>query len=243
MDKNLLVIGASSDMGMASIHKLSSNYEYIIAHYYHMNDTLQRLKDNLGDKLICLQADLSDEHQVKRLIDEIKQASIQPTHIISFPAPLCNNQRFHKIAWDVFESEINISLKALILILQAFIPEMAKKHYGKVVVMLSIVVNNTAPAYCANYVVTKYAMLGLVKALATEYAGKGITVNGVSPAWVQTKYIANQPDILVEQNMQSSPIGRILVVDDIVPTIEYLLSDGADCINGQNISVSGGKSE
>lgn len=240
MGKNLLVIGASSDMGMAIILRLNKNYDSIIAHYHHMNENLQSLKEQLGDKLICLQADLSDELQTRKLIDEIKRTRVLPSHIIHFPAPICNNQRFHKISWNVFQNEMDISLKALILILQTFIPEMIKKHSGKIIIMLSSVVTNTAPAYCANYVVTKYAMLGLVKALATEYAGKGITVNGLSPSWVQTKYIANQPEMLVIKNAQASPIGRNLVVDDVIPTIEWLLSDGANCVNGQNIAITGG---
>ena len=90
-------------------------------------------------------------------------------------------------------------------------------------------------------VITKYAMLGAVKALAAEYAEKGITVNGVSPAWVETKYLRNQPDFLIEQNAANSPLGRNLTVDDVIPAIEYLLSDGAACVNGQNLTVSFGR--
>ena len=206
-----------------------------------MNENLKKLSEELGDKLILIQADLSSEDDVNNLIVEIKKVTDAPSHIIHFPAPVCNNQKFHKIKWEVYQRELDISLKSLIIILQAFLPAMAKRKYGKIIVMLSFVVNNIAPAYCSNYVVTKYAMLGLVKALATEYGSKGITVNGISPAWVMTKYIDNQPDVLKEQNAQSSPIGRNLVVDDINPTIEFLLSDGSDCINGQNISITCGR--
>lgn len=241
MDRILLVIGASSDMGLATIDKIKDNYSCIIAHYFHMNDKLHNLKNNLGDKLILIQADLANIDNVNNLIDYIKEAGIVPSHIIHFPAPICNNQKFHKIKWEVYQNEIDISLKSLVIILQAFLPYMVRNHYGKILVMLSFVVANSAPAYCSNYVVTKYAMLGLVKALATEYASKGITVNGVSPSWVETKYIDNQPDILKERNAQESPIGRILAVGDVVPTIEYLLSEGADCINGQNILVTCGR--
>ena len=241
MDKVLLVIGASSDMGIATIKELGADYTYIIAHYRTMNPDLELLCGELGNKMICLQADLALEGDVLKLITEIKSTNRIPTHIIHFPAPQCKNSKFHKIEWNVFQDEINISIRSVILILKTFLPQMAKQKYGRIILMLSFVVEGSAPAYCCNYVVTKYAMLGLVKALATEYASKGITVNGISPAWVQTKYISNQPDLLVQQNAQLSPLGRILEVQDIVPSIRYLFSDDAKCINGQNIAITCGR--
>ena len=118
---------------------------------------------------------------------------------------------------------------------------MAKAKYGRVVLTLSFVVRDAPPKYCAQYVAAKYALLGLMKALAAEYAGKGVTVNGISPAWVVTKYLDTQPAMLVEQNAQQSPIGRNLEVADLVPTIGYLLSDGAACVTGQNIYITAGR--
>ena len=237
----LLVLGASSDMGMGFIKSAYKNYDKIIAHYRTMNDDLKLLGDEIGGRITFVQADLLVEEEVFSLIEKVKGICDHPSHIVHFPAPPCENSKFHKISWEVFEKEYDISVKSVVLVLQAFLPKMAKDKYGRVILMLSYVVNNAAPAYCCNYVVTKYAMLGLMKALATEYASKGITVNGISPAWVNTKYIDNQPDMLKEQNAQNSPLGRNLEVADIVPTIEYLLSDGACCVNGENITISCGK--
>ena len=241
MGKNLLVIGASSDMGMGTIRQIHGKYNHIVAHYRQMNDTLAALKEELGDKMALMQADLTDEAAVLKLISDIQEQNLIPSHILHFPAPLCKNQRFHKISYEVFTRELDVSLKSAVLILQAFLPKMAKAHYGRVVLMLSFVLQGVPPKYCSQYVVAKYALLGLLKALAAEYADKGITVNGVSPAWVMTKYLATQPDILIEQNASSSPIGRNLVVDDLVPTISYLLSDETSCVTGQNIYVTGGR--
>lgn len=238
----LLVIGASSDMGMSLIRRVQNNYKKIIAHYAHMNDKLVELQEQVGsEKMTLVQADLTKEEDIIQFIGEVRTICDCPSHIVHFPAPVCNNAKFHKIEWEVFQREYDISLKSAVLILQAFLPRMAKVRYGRVLFMLSYVVNNVAPAYCSNYVVTKYALLGLMKALATEYASKGITVNGISPSWVNTKYIDNQPDILKEQNAASSPLGRNLEVDDIVPAMEFLLSDGASCINGENITISCGR--
>ncbi len=238
----LLVLGASSDMGMGFLKSTYEKYDHIIAHYRRMSDELQTLGEKIGpDRITFLQADLAIEDEVRLLIEKIKETCDHPDHIVHFPAPPCENSKFHKIDWEVFQREYDISLKSVVLVLQAFLPKMAKAKYGRVILMLSYVVNNTAPAYCCNYVVTKYAMLGLVKALATEYAPKGITVNGISPGWVNTKYIENQPDMLKEQIASASPMGRNLEVEEIVPTIEFLLSDGAAGINGENVTISFGK--
>ncbi len=244
MDGNanvLLVIGASSDMGMALIRSTHQCYDYIIAHYRHMSDELEKLSQELQDRLVLIQADLSREEEVIHMIGRIRDSQLAPTHIVHFPAPQCNNQRFHKIEWETIQNELDISLRSLVLILKEFLPAMAKKRYGRVVVILSFVINGMPPKYCANYVITKYAMLGLVRALAVEYADKGITVNGISPAWVETKYISNMHSILIEKNAQLSPIGRNLVPDDIIPAIDFLLSEKAGCINGENLSITCGR--
>ncbi len=244
MDDNanvLLVIGASSDMGMALIKSTHQRYDHIIAHYRRMSGELEELSRELQDRLILIQADLSREEEVTHLIDEIRDKQLFPTHIVHFPAPQCNNQRFHKIEWETIQNELDISLRSLVLILKAFLPAMVRNRAGKIVLMLSFVVNGMPPKYCSNYVVTKYALLGLMRALAVEYADKGITVNGVSPAWVETKYIHNMSSVLVEQNKQLSPIGRNLVPADIVPAIEFLLSGKAGCINGENLSITCGR--
>ena len=240
MNKILLVIGASSDMGISLIDNIYSEYDCIIAHYNHMNDGLQRIKKDYGDRINLVQADLSCFEDTKCLIDAILSIGV-PNHIVHFSAPHCKNNKFEKIQWEVFQNEIDISLKSLVLILQKFLPLMAKKRSGKVIVMLSYVVNDIAPGYCSNYVVTKYAMLGLVKALSTEYANKGITVNGISPSWVDTKFIMNQPELLVAKQVEESPIGRLLTPQDIVPSIAFLLSEGGNCINGQNITIACGR--
>lgn len=68
------------------------------------------------------------------------------------------------------------------------IPNMAKKKYGRIVFMLTSCTINNPPKYQSSYVTVKYALLGLMKALAVEYADRGITVNGVSPDMMETKF-------------------------------------------------------
>ena len=79
-----------------------------------------------------------------------------------------------------------------------------------------------------------------MKALATEYDSKGITVNGISPEMIDTKFLSDLPDLIVEEHAAKSPLKRNLQVDDVVPMLAYLLSDAAEAITGQNIAITGG---
>ena len=96
------------------------------------------------------------------------------------------------------------------------------------------------PKYAAPYVTAKYALLGLMKDLAAEYAAKGITVNGISPQMIETKFLKDVPELIVEQQRTAGPLQRLLQKEDILPTIRLLLSDEAEAITGENIAITGG---
>lgn len=228
-------------MGMALIESVAGKYDCIWVHYRTMNSRLQDLKKRLGDKLILVWADLSDEAETHRMIEQIRTDGRTPDHIVHFAAPLIRNQRFPKTQWSEWQNEIDISLRSVVLTSQEFLPLMAKKHEGRVVFMLSNVVSGVAPAYCSNYVVAKYALLGLMRSLASEYADKGITVNAVSPGHAETKFLEKQPDVLRRQWVEESSIGRNLEPEDIIPSIAFLLSDGSACVNGENIVINCGR--
>ena len=117
---------------------------------------------------------------------------------------------------------------------------MAKNKYGRVVVMLTSCTVNVPPKYLASYTTSKYALLGLVKSLAVEYAGNNVTINGISPTMIETKFLSKVPSLLVEQNALKSPNGKNLTVDEVTPMIEFLLSDKACAITGENIAITNG---
>lgn len=242
MDKRtVLIIGASSDLGCAFLEHYGKEYDTIFAHYRRMNARLESIIRQAKGRIIPVKADLLNGSEVIEMIKYIESENAWPDSIVHFTAPQCENQRFNKIDWQVFSDEISIGLKSAVMVAQAFFPKMTKDHFGRMVVILSSVTCGETPGFCANYVVSKYALLGLVKALSAEYGPKGITINGISPHWTNTKYISNQPQVLVEKQVAESPMGRLLEEDEIVPTIAYLLSAEASGISGENIEIKYGK--
>lgn len=241
MEKTLLVVGASSDMGMKLIAEGADAYGRVLAHYRSPSAGLQALKERLGEKLQLFQADLSQEADVAGMIAEVKAAGSLPDHMVFFAAPPCANGHFHKLPIADFDAAMTVGLRSTILLCQAFLPNMAKQRHGRVVMLLSSILEGTPLPYNACYLTEKYALLGLMRALASEYAPKGITVNGVSPGHTDTKFLRQQPQVLLEKYAAESPMGRLLTVDEVIPAIRFLLSQEAAAVNGQNMLVTFGR--
>ncbi len=239
--KILLITGASSDIGISLISEIGDNYNTIIAHFHSNDERLLKLQKDIMAEIIPVQADFLKIEEVEKIVEFIFEQNLYPDHIVHLPALPLRNIQFSKTVWDDYEMEINTSFRSAVMLSQAFITKMAKQKYGKIIFMLSLyVINQPTIKYAIPYTTGKYALLGLLKGLSAEYAHKGITVNGISPSMVETKFLSTVPQLIIEKNAAESPLKRNLIVEDLLPTFTYLLSDGADCVTGQNISVTGG---
>jgi 3-oxoacyl-[acyl-carrier protein] reductase len=235
----ILIIGGSSDIGLDLIRGISDN-SLIIAHYNSSEKKLLEVADQIDNKLVALKADLSNESELKSFLDNIESNYGIPNKIIHLAAPKFENIRFKDLLWDNFQNDINISLKSLVIILNRFLPRLAKNKKGKVVVMLSSVVIGIPPKALAQYTIVKYALLGLVRSLASEYADKNIQINAISPSMIDTKFLDNINEKFIELSAYNHPLKRNAGVKDIIPTIQLLISEDSDYINGVNIPITGG---
>jgi len=239
MNNIIFIIGASSDLGLNLIKNIDEEC-IILAHYNSNKDALENLASNSKKKIIPLKADLSCEDDINTLIQTIKNDYGIPNKIIQLAAARVENIRFKDVSWEDFEKDINITLKSSVLFLSAFLPLLAKEKRGKVVIMLSSYVLGVPPKYLAHYTTIKYAMLGLVKSLASEYDNKNIQVNAISPSMIDTKFLSNINEKFVELNAYNHPLKRNASVEDIIPTIKMLISDESNYVSGINIPITGG---
>ena len=227
-EKVLLLTGASSEVGCGLLEAVIQDYQYVWSHFNRSGEIIEGLRKRLGEKIIPIQADFSEEDSVRKMIAEIMDSGIYPDHVVHLASQKPFNLQFHKCSWKDYEAGINTSLRSIILILQNFIPKMQKKRYGKIVLMLtSYLSGNIPPRFQSPYLAVKYALYGLMRSLAAEYADKGITVNGVSPDMMETKFLSEIQEIIIKKNAEQNPLGRNIMVDDVIPLFEYLLSDKA----------------
>ncbi len=240
MSKNIiLIIGSSSDIGLDLIKSIDEDC-LILAHYNNSEDKLLELSKRIANKIVLLKADLLAEDDILEMLNKIENDYGIPNKIIHLAAPKFENVRFKDICWNNFQDDINISLKSIILILNRFLPKLAKQKKGKVVIMLSSVVMNIPPKALTQYTTVKYAMLGLVKSLASEFAEKNIQINAISPSMIETKFLNNINEKLVELSAYNHPLKRNANVEDITPIIKMLISKESDYMNGINIPITGG---
>jgi len=243
--KTILVIGASSDIGMAYIHNLEASQKEndvrVIAIYRTMSAKFMELVSSLKNILIeTIQADLSMPHDVANMIDMIKQKKLHPTHILHLAAGKFQHMRIRDFDYNRTRLEMDIQVFSLAEIFKAFLPTMSKNQFGRVVVMLTAYTIGIPPKFLTDYIVCKYALLGLMKAAAAEYSHKGVCINGVSPSMVETKFLDDLDSRVVEMTANDSPLKRNINVDEVVTAIEFLMSADNSYMSGTNINLSGG---
>ena len=236
----MLILGASSDVATALIPRIAADFQVIFAHYHQSVDMLRELQTSVPCRMELFQADFTREAETKQLMEKIAESGISVTHILHCPSARPVNKRFRRMLWNDYSVMLDTQIRSLYYAANCFIPRMAKQQYGKLVAVLSSHVAGTPPAYASAYITAKYAQLGFIKSLAAEYAGKSVQINAVSPSMIETKFLRSMPHLVAEQSSANHPLKRNATVEDVIPAIEFLLSDQSGFITGQNLLVSGG---
>jgi 3-oxoacyl-[acyl-carrier protein] reductase len=238
----LLLTGASSDLGLALTRRLMSRPDppLVLAHFHGGLDRIQALRDELGvaAHIQPLQADFSDSQSVVAMAERIAAEHGAPTQVVHLPGLKLVYERFPKFNWDHFQRDLQVQVQSAVLLLQRFLPKMAKMPRARVVFVLSSVTRGLPPKYLSMYTVIKHAQLGLMKALASEYASTAVTVNAVSPSMVATRFLEDLPEVAIQMAAASSPRGRNATPAEVVGAIAFLLSAEADYVSGAEIPVT-----
>jgi 3-oxoacyl-[acyl-carrier protein] reductase len=239
MNNIVFITGASSDLGVELIKNMTEEC-VIVAHYNSSDSKLLELQKESKNTIIPVQADFASDKSIIEMLDKIEAEIGIPDKIIHLAAPKFENIRFKDINWVNFQNEINISLGSITIILNRFLPKMAVLKRGRVITVLSSVVLGVPPKALTQYTTVKYALLGLMKALASEYADKKITVNCISPSMIDTKFLSLINERVVELSAEIHPLKRNAKVSDVIPSLLMLMADDATYINGVNLPITGG---
>jgi 3-oxoacyl-[acyl-carrier protein] reductase len=237
MGKTLLSIGGSSTLSMAYLRAHHSNYDRVLLQVHSGGDL--NFDPELQEKVEILKANLGAKEEVESFCEILSEKKCIPDDILHFAAPPMKISPFKKESIEDFYLHFEVQFFSSVRILQNLLPLMAKRKSGRVIFVLSSVVLGEPPKGLCSYTSAKYALNGMMKCLASEYGGKGIRINAISPSMTETRYLDSLPESVLEGEIKDHPLGRLAQVEDIVPVLNLLLEGFGDYFNGVNIPITG----
>jgi 3-oxoacyl-[acyl-carrier protein] reductase len=216
-----VVTGAAGAMGRAVVSFLQS-------------DGLKVIGLDLRDG--CVQCDVSDPAEVKKAIREIG-----PVDVLVNNAGILSNNKAEATTADEWHKVLGANLDGAFYLAREVIPGMKARRWGRIVNTCSLAAKTGGLTAGTAYAASKGALTSLTFSLARELAPFGITVNGISPAYVNTPMVTEQ---LTEAQRQALvrqiPVGRFCEPEEFAHVVRFLVSPLAGFITGEIVDLNGG---
>jgi 3-oxoacyl-[acyl-carrier protein] reductase len=239
-NKVTLVTGASRGIGRAIAVELGKRGATMIGTATSeagANDISSYLQQ-AGIKGKGMVLDVKSEESINECLNNIVEEN-GAIEILVNNAGITRDSLLMRMKLDQWEEVYITNLRSVFLLSKACLRGMMKSKFGRII-NISSVVGSTGNPGQTNYVSTKAGMVGFSKSLAREIANRGITVNCVSPGFIQTDMTDNLTDDQKEHILASIPMGKMGDVEDIAKAVGFLASEDAAYITGQTLHVNGG---
>jgi 3-oxoacyl-[acyl-carrier protein] reductase len=232
-----LITGASGGIGGAIARALHGKGAQVMVAGTR-RDALSTLADELGERAYVGLADLVDPAAADRLVKDAETA-MGRIDILVNNAGVTRDALALRMDDESWRAVIEVNLTAAFRLTRAALRGMIRRRHGRVIGVTSVVAF-TGNAGQANYAAAKAAMIGMSKSIATEIAGRGITVNCIAPGAIAT---AMTERLTAEQRTRllgSIPAGRFGTPEDVAVAAVFLASPEASYVTGQTLHVNGG---
>ena len=240
MRNGILITGATSDIGYEFLKSFLEKDKIIVAFYYDYEERLDILEKDYNLEIIRIKFNFLELENLKEILEE-KIKDINITEVLHLAAPVVKQERFNKVDLSVFKNDFSIQVLSIVEILKIIIPKMKKEKKGKIIFILSIVVKGIQHKFWTSYVTCKYALDGLLKSLVAEFSSFNIQINAISPSMINSKFLKNMDERLIEAEIEKHPLKRTIKIEEIVETINYILESKNKFLNGNNILLTGGE--
>ena len=235
-DKKILITGATGGIGKALVKKFVSLEGNVLATGT-KTEKLNALKKEFPN-ISILKFDISDHSKIEEFIENTS-SQLAGLDVVVNNAGINMDNLSLRMKDEEWKKVIDVNLGATFFLCKYAIKKMLKNKYGRIVNITSIV-GHTGNLGQANYAASKAAIIGMSKSLAIEYAKKNITINCVSPGFIQS----NMTDKIVESIKavltSRIPMSKLGTGEDVSNTVAFLSSDAASYITGQTLHVNGG---
>jgi NAD(P)-dependent dehydrogenase (short-subunit alcohol dehydrogenase family) len=242
--KRALVVGGGGGIGGAIAHAMADFGARIAVADLSLDAALSVAnscaRDDIGAAL-SRSIDVTDPRSVRSLINEV-EGELGTIDILVNSAGINIRKDVTDYTPEDWFKIINTNLSGVFFVTQAVARGMLSRGYGRVISLGSVSSLLGHPQH-APYAATKGGIAIMTKAMATEWATKGVTVNAIGPAYTVTGLITelmNDP-VKYRELIETIPMGRLGKPEDIVGAAIYLASDAASFVTGQTLYVDGGR--
>jgi glucose 1-dehydrogenase len=242
--RTALVTGARREIGRAIALGLAGAGARLAIHHAgsaieaHDADAVVSEIQALGGDAVAFGQDFTGDDAGKTLAETV--TAWAPIDILVLNASIELPEDYRAITRAHFDRQIAVNLRTTLELLQALVPAMAERNWGRVLSIGSVQQERPHPAMLV-YAGTKAAQLNWMLNLARQFGGQGVTVNNLAPGAILTARNRDQMVTEAAGLVQRIPAGRLGNPDDLVGAAMLLCSDAGRYINGANLYVDGGR--
>lgn len=246
-DKIAVITGAANGIGQAFARRLAEDGVHIaLVDRADASETV-RMVEAAGRRAFAVRCDVSQPDAVSAMAGEVGDR-LGPVDIVVNCAGIFPQKPFDQMTFADWRQVMAVNLDSTFLVTRAFAPGMIARKWGRIVNMASSTLGSVVTGF-AHYVASKGGIVGFTRAVASDLAGHGITVNAIAPGLTRSPgTLARVPragfksmDEEFEAVAQLQAIKRVEVPDDLVGAVSFLTSDDCAFITGQTINVDGGR--
>jgi len=234
------VTGGMGGIGTAICQRLHKDGYRVVAGCGPSRDHVKWLAEQkeLGYEFYASVGNVSDWDSTKAAFEKVK-AEVGIVDVLVNNAGITRDGMFRKMTKADWDAVIDTNLNSLFNVTKQVIDDMLDKGWGRIV-NISSVNGEKGQFGQTNYSAAKAGMHGFTMALAQEVAGKGVTVNTVSPGYIGTEMVrAIRPDVL-EKIVATIPVKRLGTPEEIASMVSWVASDESGFATGADFSVNGG---
>ncbi len=235
--KKALVTGATGGLGGA-IARMLHERGASVALSGTRREALEALAAELGERCVVTPCNLAEKDSVEALVPAAEE-KLGGLDILVNNAGVTRDGLFVRLKDEDWDSVIAVNLTAAFRLSRAAVKSMMRRRYGRIISIGSVVGTAGNPGQ-GNYAASKAGLIGMSKALAAEVASRNITVNVVSPGFIESPMTQALNEKQRDSILADVPMGRLGLGRDVAAAVTYLASDEAAYITGQTLHVNGG---
>ena len=235
-NKKILITGATGGIGSSLVKKFVELGGTVLATGT-KPEKLDSIKKNYSTVKVK-KFDISDHQRIEEFIDNVA-LELGGLDILINNAGINKDNLSLRMKDEEWKKVIDVNLNSTFLLSKYSIKKMLKNKFGRIVNITSIV-GHTGNLGQSNYSASKSGLIGMSKSLAIEYAKKNITVNCVSPGFIDTAMTMNIAEKVKLFLTSRIPMGKLGTGEDVSNSVAFLSSEEASYITGETIHVNGG---